>query len=79
MDDAGRRWLRSELDDCIDSWRAVNETEGPNTQNALVWKGRADEALRLALHFGLVTPEDARRRMATLQPRPGESAGSQRA
>jgi hypothetical protein len=23
------RWLRQELDECIDSWRAVAETEGP--------------------------------------------------
>jgi hypothetical protein len=68
---ADRGWLGAELDDCIDSWRAVSETEGPNSQDALLWKGRADQALRSAIHFGMVSPEEGRRRMATLTPGPG--------
>jgi len=66
-----RGWLDAELDDCIDSWRAVSETEGPNSQDALLWKGRADQALRSAIHFGVVSLEEGRRRMATLTPEPG--------
>jgi hypothetical protein len=49
---------------CVDSWRSVVETEGANSRSALVWRGRADEALRVAIHFGLVDPEDGRRRLA---------------
>jgi hypothetical protein len=28
---------------------------------ALRWEGRADQALRVAIHFGLIDPEDGRR------------------
>jgi|GEM_PF-4382758 len=70
MNSADRGWLAVELDDCIDSWRAVSETEGPNSHEALLWKGRADQALRSAIHFRVVSPEEGRRRMATLTPEP---------
>lgn len=62
------RWIEAELDDCVDSWRSVSETEGPQSREALVWQGRADQALRVAVHFGVVTLEEGRRRMATLLP-----------
>jgi hypothetical protein len=65
-----RNWLRQELDECVDSWRSVVETEGPNSRTALVWRGRADQALRAAIHFGLVDPEDGRRRLVTPTPEP---------
>lgn len=70
MDRAGRHWLAAEVDDCVDSWRAVADTEGPATHQALLWKGRADQALRAAIHFGVLDAEDGRRRMATLDPDP---------
>ena len=68
MDAEHRAWLHNETDDCIDSWRAVVETEGPHSSDALLWEGRADQALRAAIHFGLIEPEDAQRRMATVTP-----------
>ena len=68
MNGAERAWLVAEVDDCIDSWRAVTETEGPNSREGLLWRGRADQALRSAIHFGVVSPEDGRRRTATLTP-----------
>ncbi|HUZ10552.1 MAG TPA: hypothetical protein VMU76_10350 [Acidimicrobiales bacterium] len=71
MNGEDRAWLAVEVDDCVDSWRAVSETEGPNSHEALLWKGRADQALRSAIHFSVVSPEDGRRRMATLTPDPG--------
>ena len=71
MNNDDRAWLIVEVDDCIDSWRSISEVEGPNTHEALLWRGRADQALRSAIHFRVVSPEDGLRRMATLIPEPG--------
>ena len=66
MQDGDRHWLRTELDECIDSWRGAIDNEGPRSEAALVWQGRADQALRVALHFGVVQPEEGRRRVSAL-------------
>ena len=66
----GDRWIETELEECSSTWRAVSDTEGPRTETSLLWQGRADEALRVAIHFGVVDPEEGRRRMAALIPEP---------
>ncbi len=64
------RWIETELEECLSSWRAVSATEGPRSESSLLWQGRADQALRVAIHFGAVEPEEGRRRMAALIPEP---------
>ena len=62
------RWLLSELQDCLDSWRGSIETEGHGSYAAVVWQGRADQALRTAIHCGLIGPEQGRARMTAIDP-----------
>ena len=63
------RWLHSELEECLDSWRGAIETEGHGSYAAIVWQGRADQALRTAIHFGVVEPEEGRARMMAIDSR----------
>ena len=59
----GGTWLLAELDDCLDSWLGAIETAGHGSYAAVAWEGRADQALRTSIHFGLVDPDDGRQRM----------------
>lgn len=63
------RWLLSELEECLDSWRGAIETEGHGNYAAVLWQGRADQALRTAIHFGIVGPEEGGARMVAIDAR----------
>jgi hypothetical protein len=67
--DAGRRWLLAELRDCLDSWRNTLETAGHGSYAAIAWEGRTDQALRTAVHFGLVTPDAGLAMVASVDER----------
>lgn len=65
-DEDDRRWLLEELADCVDSWRGAIETAGHGSYAAVSWEGRADQALRTALHFGLLDPDEGRQQILSV-------------
>jgi hypothetical protein len=60
------RWLLSEFQECLDSWSSVIDAQGGGTFAALLWQGRADQALRTAIHFGVIDLEEGRARMLAI-------------
>jgi hypothetical protein len=69
IDDTARRWLLAELRDCLDSWRGTLETAGHGSYAAIAWEGRTDQALRMAVHFGLISPDAGRAMIAAVDER----------
>lgn len=63
MKESDRNWLLSELAECLDSWQDAIETAGPGGHAAVVWQGRVDQALRTAIHFGVIDPGEGEARM----------------
>lgn len=59
-------WLLGEFAECLDSWQGAMETAGPGSHAAVVWQGRVDQALRTAIHFGVVDPAEGEARMVAV-------------